>query len=192
MRSWGRVRLLIFAVAVVFTVNTNTISHCEENDEPVIFVSGTEMIEETPDSELFVNPELSSEIIFDVDGGEIEYETPGAVISEPVEIREFIEPTYEQPMESHLTRSGGVFYGPSGKETYYNLNMSLCIEMMKAMGYNYDVWTRYDGAKMYGRYVMIAANVHIYPKGTILQTSMGKGIVVDHCVAGNIDIAVTW
>lgn len=29
-------------------------------------------------------------------------------------------PSYSAPSGAHLTKSGGVFYGPSGKETYYS------------------------------------------------------------------------
>ena len=116
----------------------------------------------------------------------------GVVIETPMDICEDVTEPSNRPQESHLTKSGGVFFGPSGKETYYNLNMSKCVSIMESMGYNYEVWTRDDGVKMYGYYVMIAANTSVYPKGSILDTSMGLGIVIDHCVAGFIDIAVTW
>lgn len=126
-----------------------------------------------------------------------EYITPGIIIDiTSVEIQEIIIPfVTNDPLPDHLTRSSGVFYGPSGKETYYNLPMGNCINIMRDLGYpveQYPFWVREDGCKMLGYYVMIAANTDIYPKGTIIQTSMGKGIVVDHCVAGNIDITVTW
>ena len=98
---------------------------------------------------------------------------------------------------SKLTKSGGVNNGPSGKETYYNLNMSGCIRIMKDLGYNYRYWVRSDGVKMYGDYVMIAADLSIRPKGTHVPTSLGMGIVVDtgSFVKQNktqIDIAVSW
>lgn len=35
-----------------------------------------------------------------------------------------------------LTALGGVYYGPSGKETYYNLNMSGVVDIMRGMGNN--------------------------------------------------------
>lgn len=49
------------------------------------------------------------------------------------------------PEKPHLTKSGGVFAGPSGKETYYNLPMGRCISIMRDMGYDvesYPYWVR--------------------------------------------------
>ena len=86
------------------------------------------------------------------------------------------------PERPHLTKSGGVFAGPSGKETYYNLPMGRCIQIMRDMGYSveeYPYWVREDGAKMLGEYVMCAAELGSRPKGTILETSLGMAIVVD-------------
>lgn len=101
--------------------------------------------------------------------------------------------------EPHLTKQGGVFYGESGKETFYNLDMSGCISIMRGLGYSeadYPYWIREDGVKMFGDYVMIAANTYQNPKGSLMETSLGTGMVVDHCVAAQtqqiIDIAVTW
>ena len=96
-----------------------------------------------------------------------------------------------------LNRTNGVFTGPSGKETYYNLNMHGCIRLMEALGYNYRFWIREDGVKMYGNYVMCAADLSIRPKGTILQTSLGTGIVCDTGSFVNqnryqLDIATSW
>lgn len=99
-----------------------------------------------------------------------------------------------------LTKSKGVVYGPSGKETYYNLNMTSVINAMRRAGYTeeeYPYWIRDDGVKMLGDYVIVAANYEIRPKGTILQTSLGNGIVCDTGgFAKNnptqIDVAVSW
>ena len=96
-----------------------------------------------------------------------------------------------------LTASGGVYYGPSGKETYYNLNMSGVIDIMRGMGNNDAYWIREDGAKMLGDYVIVAADLNKYPRGTIVDTSIGKGIV---CDTGSftqnsdtqLDIATDW
>ena len=101
---------------------------------------------------------------------------------------------------SKLTKSKGVNYGPSGKETYYNLPMGGVIKIMRNMGYNetdYPYWVRDDGAKMLGNYIMIAANLQLRPRGTIVDTSLGKGIVCDtgDFAKNNptqIDIAVNW
>ena len=111
------------------------------------------------------------------------------------EVVEFTEE--ERP---HLTKQAGVFQGPSGKETYYNLNMSRCVEYMRSLGYDeetYPVWVRDDGCKMFGDYIMIAVSLDIRPKGTIVETSLGAGIVVDtgsfaYSNQTQIDIATTW
>lgn len=102
--------------------------------------------------------------------------------------------------EDHITKERGGCYGPSGVETYYNLDMSNCVSFMRELGYSeeeYPYWIREDGAKMLGNYIMVAANWKIRPKGTILPTSLGDGIVVDtgEFVTDypyNVDIAVDW
>lgn len=104
------------------------------------------------------------------------------------------------PERPHLTKSGGVFQGPSGKETYYNLPMGRCIEIMRDLEYSvedYPFWIREDGAKMLGEYVMCAASLNLRPKGTIVETSLGMAIVVDtgNFAASNetqLDLATAW
>gem|GEM_PF-4762651 len=105
------------------------------------------------------------------------------------------------PDGGSLNPFNGVYYGPSGRETYYNLDMSRVVYYMKVMGIDKKYWVRDDGVKMYGDYVMCAANLDLRPKGTIVQTSLGKGIVVDTggFAYGNgeggrhqLDIAVAW
>ena len=78
-----------------------------------------------------------------------------------------------------LSRSKGSVYGPSGKETYYNLNMSGCVRNMNRRGYYYDVWVRNDGCKMFGDYIMCAANLGVHPFGSLVECSLGTCIVVD-------------
>lgn len=99
-----------------------------------------------------------------------------------------------------LTAAKGVHYGPSGKETYYNLNMGGCVSIMRGLGYSeseYPVWTDSRNVKYFGDYVMIAADLNTRPKGTLVETSLGTGIVVDTggFAASNptqIDIACNW
>ena len=110
------------------------------------------------------------------------------------------EPKINPPQEQHITKQSGVFSGPSGKETYYNLNMTGMVNIMRSLGYDaktYPYWVREDGCKMLGDYVMVAADFNTRPRGTILETSMGTAIVCDTggFVAYNptqIDIAVNW
>ena len=101
---------------------------------------------------------------------------------------------------SRLSRSRGVCYGPSGRETYYNMDMSFCISRMRSRGYSekeYPYYIRDDGCKMLGPYIMVAANFKIRPLGTIVETSLGWGIVVDtggftRSYPRGLDIAVNW
>ncbi len=96
-----------------------------------------------------------------------------------------------------LSASKGVVYGPSGKETYYNLDMSGVVSIMRNMGNTDEYWVRDDGCKMLGDYIMVAANLNIHPRGSIVETSLGLAIVCDTGgFAKNnpyqIDIATTW
>ncbi len=96
-----------------------------------------------------------------------------------------------------LTSSAGVVDGPNGKETYYNLDMSGVVSIMENLGYDYEYWVRDDGVKMYGDYVMIAADLSSRPRGSVYETSLGYGIVVDtgsfaYSDPDQIDIAVNW
>ena len=96
-----------------------------------------------------------------------------------------------------LNPRNGSIIGPSGKETYYNLPMQGVISIMRAAGFNYEYWIRSDGVKMYGDYVMIAADLSIRPRGSLVPTSLGMGIVCDtgtfiYTNPTQIDIAVAW
>lgn len=112
-------------------------------------------------------------------------------------------PMFELPTTwegSILTKEIGGNMGPAGRETYYNLPMQGCINKMRELGFSeeeYPYWVRDDGAKMLGKYVMIAANWKIRPLGTVIETSLGWSIVVDtgEFVADypyGVDIAVDW
>ena len=93
-----------------------------------------------------------------------------------------------------LTASAGRIQGPSGPETYYNLDMSGVIANMSNLGYDYTYSIREDGVKLFGGYVMVAADLEHYSFGDIVQTSLGTGIVVDTGYLGwdQLDISVTW
>ncbi len=96
-----------------------------------------------------------------------------------------------------LTPMAGTIIGPSGKETYYNLNMSGVVSMMKASGVSGDYWVRDDGVKMLGDYIMVAANLGVHPRGSLVQTSLGVAMVCDTggFASANpyqLDIAVAW
>lgn len=97
--------------------------------------------------------------------------------------------TYTQSNGSGLTKSKGVNWHNGNKETYYNLDMSGVISNAQAMGIQGEYWVREDGVKMYGDKVIVAAQMD---KGTVIDTSLGTGIVLDYCPAGTVDIAVSW
>ena len=110
-----------------------------------------------------------------------------------------------------LNSHNGTVDGPSGKETYYNLDMSKIVKESQPGGWIYNqakangneanlsgnIWTRDDGCKMMGDYIMVAADLNVHPRGSLVQTSLGIGVVVDtgdfaKTNHNQIDIATTW
>ena len=86
------------------------------------------------------------------------------------------------PSPNSLTRSKGaqLYTDGSGvvhRETYYDLPMNIVIQACGSGG----VYTiRYDGAKIdKDGYVLVAANYGIYPRCSVVETSMGPGKVYD-------------
>lgn len=81
-----------------------------------------------------------------------------------------------------LTAQAGTIQGPSGKETYYNLPMQGVVRIMRGLGYSeaeFPYWIRYDGCKMLGDKIMVAANLNVHPRGSVVETSLGSGLVCD-------------
>ena len=99
-----------------------------------------------------------------------------------------------------LNRHNGTVMGPSGKETYYNLNMSGVVKIMRRAGFSeeeYPYWVREDGAKMLGPYIMCAADLNLRPRGSLVESSLGTCIVADtgdfiYSNPTQIDIATNW
>jgi hypothetical protein len=99
-----------------------------------------------------------------------------------------------------LSPWAGTIEGPSGKETYYNLDMSGVVSIMRDCGFSeseYPYWVRSDGCKMLGPYIMVAADLSIRPRGSTIATSLGTGLVCDtgsfiYDNPTQLDIAVTW
>lgn len=110
---------------------------------------------------------------------------------------EIVETSYNG---GKLSKSRGTVQGPSGKETYYNLNMSGVVSIMRRMGFSeseYPYNVRADGVKCLGPYVMVAAHLGKRPRGSKVQTSLGTGIVCDTggFASSNptqIDVATAW
>jgi len=110
------------------------------------------------------------------------------------EVKGYTSSDWDGPV---LTAFAGTITGPSGKETYYNLNMSGVVSIMRSFGNTDEYWVRDDGVKMLGDYVMVAANLDVHPRGSLVETSLGMGIVCDtgSFASGNanqLDIAVNW
>lgn len=101
------------------------------------------------------------------------------------------------PSGAHLTPEGGVFYFGNQLETYYNLDMSVIVQVAHSNGIGGEYWVREDGCKMLGNYIMLACNRDVHPYGSIVQTSLGAGISLDTggFAANNpyqVDIATNW
>ena len=102
--------------------------------------------------------------------------------------------------EGVLNRHNGTVMGPSGKETYYNLNMNGVVKIMRRAGFSeeeYPYWVREDGAKMLGPYIMCAADLNLRPRGSLVESSLGTCIVADtgdfiYSNPTQIDIATNW
>lgn len=102
------------------------------------------------------------------------------------------------PIQAKLNKRDGVNYYKGTKETYYNLNMKRIYERAdRNFGSHHKKWIRDDGVKCYGPYVIVAAPLDIHPYGSIIETSLGEGIVLDtgafaETNKDQIDIAVDW
>lgn len=156
-------------------IYSNPVSDYEVSNEPRIIE-----IEDYGISEIKIEETIETEIINDI---------PTTIEKENIEI------TYNS--DSVLTASKGVNYYNGNKETYYNLDMSGCVSIMRNMGNTDEYWVREDGCKMLGNYIMCAANLDVHPRGSLVETSLGIAIVVDtggfaDSNPNQIDIAVNW
>ena len=80
-------------------------------------------------------------------------------------------------------------------ETYYNLRMDKVVERAKSFGFEGDYWVRKDGCKMYGPFIIAAADWNLHPYGTVTETSRGYAMILDTGTfedRSTIDLAVTW
>lgn len=126
--------------------------------------------------------------------GHIRYVHGDYITTDQDEVNGYTASDWDGPV---LTAFAGTITGPSGKETYYNLNMSGVVSIMRSLGNTDEYWVRDDGVKMLGDYVMVAANLDVHPRGSLVETSLGMGIVCDtgSFASGNstqLDIAVSW
>lgn len=91
--------------------------------------------------------------------------------------------------------------GPSGREGYYTGSAYFAVKAARARGfserdYPYHV-TKDTKLKMLGPYIICAADFHRYPPCSIVDTSLGKAIVLDTIGSSglatrDIDILTAW
>ena len=119
---------------------------------------------------------------------------PEDVFEEEEEILEIVEEDILSTLV--LSQKLGRVQGPQEEETYYNLSMDNVVENMRDKGYaeiDYPYYVREDGVKMLGDFIIVATDLDKYPRGTVVQTSLGQGLVCDKCeTPDTIDIAVEW
>ena len=121
---------------------------------------------------------VTYEVVIDKNGDVVSREKiQSVVLKKPVEEVVVVGAKTSNPLTKsqgakHFTDSNGV----SHRETYYDLPMN--VVMGACGGGNYTI--RADGAKVdKDGYILVAANLHNYPRCSIVETSMGPGKVYD-------------
>ena len=180
------------------TMEIATDTDATETDATITDATETDVTEEVTTEEVTEEPEVEKEekedILIAAPTPTIEATTEAPVVPAP----QPEQPKYEPQPGDHLTKSGGVYYGPSGKETYYNLNMNGVVSNAQNMGIEGEYWVREDGCKMYGDYIICAADLNVHPRGSLVESSLGTCIVLDtggFTTNGSgvaLDIAVDW
>ena len=180
------------------TMEIATDTDATETDATITDATETDVTEEVTTEEVTEEPEVEKEekedilIAAPIPTTEVTTEAPVVQESQPE------QPKYEPQPGDHLTKSGGIYYGPSGKETYYNLNMNGVVSNAQNMGIEGEYWVREDGCKMYGDYIICAADLNVHPRGSLVESSLGTCIVLDtggFATNGSgvaLDIAVDW
>ena len=183
------------------TMEIATDTDATETDATITDATETDVTEEVTTEEVTEEPEVEKEEKEDI---LIAAPTPATPATEATTEAPVVpapqpeQPNYDPQPGDHLTKSGGVYYGPSGKETYYNLNMNGVVSNAQNMGIEGEYWVREDGCKMYGDYVICAADLNVHPRGSLVESSLGTCIVLDtggFATNGSgvaLDIAVDW
>lgn len=187
-------------------INSDESSEIETENSKVINESSLINPDTTIEEVEVIGPE-QTQVIEVTYGPVVEEETTSQIEEEEeyVEEEEVVTTTTPTVQSSSwdgpvLTPSAGVVYGPSGKETYYNLDMSGVISIMRGMGFdeaNYPYWVREDGVKMLGSYCICAANLDVHPRGTLVESSLGTCLVCDtggfaYSNPNQLDLATAW
>ena len=144
---------------------------------------------------------LSYNVMY-VDNKEVSRELVGEeIVREPVDrvVAVGVSAIERSPLTVGRGRNYYTYTKPDGttvtrQETYYDLNMS--VVMSACGGGEYTV--REDGAKVdQDGYVLVAANLSLYPRCSVVETSLGPGKVYDTggFAASNpeqFDLATDW
>ena len=180
------------------TMEIATDTDATETDATITDATKTDATEEVTTEEVTEEPEVEKEekedILIAAPTPITEATTEAPVVPAP----QPEQPKYEPQPGDHLTKSGGVYYGPSGKETYYNLDMNGVVSNAQNMGIEGEYWVREDGCKMYGDYIICAADLNVHPRGSLVESSLGTCIVLDtggFATNGSgvaLDVAVDW
>lgn len=94
-----------------------------------------------------------------------------------------------------LTARAGRITFENHPETYYNLRMDYVCQRATNLGIQGQYSVREDGCKMFGEYIIVATDWEVHPYGSLVNTSRGMGIVLDHHSDKNkntVDIATNW
>ena len=87
---------------------------------------------------------------------------------------------------------GRIQYG-NHIETWYDLPMDKVVENAQEV-IPCEYWVRDDGVKMFGEWVIVASHPSV-TRYSLVETSLGQGIVLDRHTAGDTelyDIATDW
>ena len=182
---------LITSPAAANQVKVNHVSHKPFN---IAEIQPLKIRERKSFSTEGLEPEVHEEVVEETPVEEAVIET------EDLGVEVFTEETsnYQIAWDGQkLSPQTGAVYGPSGKETYYNLDMSGIVSIARGQGIEGDYWVREDGAKMYGSYIICACGFNVRPRGTLVETSLGTGICLDtggfaYTDPYQVDLAVTW
>lgn len=192
---------------LVDIINDNNVKEKKSNYKQILRKIKSLLCAATITSSIMISDatlkEVKAQAVVDTQGIETEEAQSCKIVSLPagdnIEPSSIIVKEYDGPV---LTKKGGVIHnGPAGgDETYYDLNMNKVVKVMRDKGFdeaNFPYWVRDDGVKMLGNFVMVAANLEVHPRGTIVQTSLGVGLVCDTGEFAKtnrlkLDIATSW
>ena len=180
------------------TMEIATDTDATETDATITDATKTDVTEGVTTEEVTEEPEVEKEEKEDILIAAPILTTEATTEAPVVPAPQPEQPKYEPQPGDHLTKSGGIYYGPSGKETYYNLDMNGVVSNAQNMGIEGEYWVREDGCKMYGDYIICAADLNVHPRGSLVESSLGTCIVLDtggFTTNGSgvaLDIAVDW